>query len=154
MKKARLYLSACAAFLLAIPASAGTVGPDDVNINDGTVSASLTGAAGDAVNGRKVFANRKQGNCLACHINSDLSELPFHGEVGPSLDGVAGRWEEPELRAILVNSKMVLGEDTIMPSFYRLVNGARTAKKFQGKTILTAEQVEDVLAYLKTLTDE
>ncbi len=154
MKKARLFLSASAAIALTIPALAGVVGPDDVKIEDGTVSASLTGAAGDAVEGRKVFANRKQGNCLACHQNSDLSEMPFHGEVGPPLDGVAGRWKEGELRAILVNSKSALSEDTIMPSFYRLVNGARTAEKFQGKTILTAEQVEDVLAYLKTLTDE
>ncbi len=154
MKKARLFLPVCASIAFAIPAFAGVVGPDDVKMEDGMVAASLTGAAGDAAEGRKVFANRKQGNCLACHQNADLSELPFHGEVGPPLDGVAGRWEESELRAILVNSKAALSEETIMPSFYRLVNGARTAEKFQGKTILSAQQVEDVLAYLKTLTDE
>ena len=154
MNKARLFLSACAALALTMPALAGTVGPDEVKIEDGTVAVSLTGAPGDAASGKKIFANRKLGNCLACHQNSDLSDLPFHGEVGPPLDGVAGRWEEAELRAILINSKAALSEETIMPSFYRLVNGARTAEKFQGKTILTAEQVEDVLAYLKTLTDE
>jgi sulfur-oxidizing protein SoxX len=135
------------------PAWAGTVLPDDVEIVDEGVAVSLTGASGDATNGRKVFANRKQGNCLACHINGDLSQELFHGEVGPPLDGVADRWEEGELRAILVNSKIVLGEETIMPSFYRLKNGARTAEKFQGKTILTAEQVEDVIAYLRTLKE-
>nr|AFI78717.1 sulfur/thiosulfate oxidation protein SoxX [uncultured bacterium ws406H10] len=135
-------------------ASAEVVMPDAVMIEDGAIAGSLTGSAGDAENGRKVFANRKQGNCLACHMNKDLSEQPFHGEVGPSLDGVAGRWEEAELRAILVNSKIALSEETIMPSFYRSKNGARTLEKFDGKTILTAEQVEDVLAYLKTLKEE
>ncbi len=135
-------------------ASAEVIMPDAVVIEDGTVAGSLTGTAGDAVNGRKVFANRKLGNCLACHMNKDLSEQPFHGEVGPSLNGVADRWEEAELRAILINSKMALSEETIMPAFYRLKNGARTMDKFDDKTILTAEQVEDVLAYLKTLKEE
>lgn len=133
--------------------SAQTISPDMAVIKDGMFSKSLTGAAGDPVKGRKTFANRKQGNCLACHANKDLADLPFHGEIGPSLDGVADRYEEPELRAILINSKTVLGEATIMPSFYRLKNGARTMKKFQGKTILTAEQVENVVAYLKTLKE-
>lgn len=135
-------------------ATAEVVLPDAVSMEDGAVAASLTGSAGNAENGRKVFANRKLGNCLACHMNKDLSEQPFHGEVGPPLDGVADRWEEAELRAILIDSKLALSEETIMPSFYRLKNGARTLDKFEGKTILTAEQVEDVLAYLQTLKEE
>ncbi len=140
--------------VLVAPALAGTVSPDDVVfVDESVIAASLTGTAGDAENGRDVFANRKLGNCLACHVNGDLSEQLFHGEVGPPLDGVADRWEAGELRAIMVNSKVVFGDQTIMPSFYRLKNGARTAEKFQGKTILTAEQVEDVIAYLQTLKE-
>ncbi len=144
-----------ALLIFALPtfAFAGAVGPDDVEFKEDVVSVSLTGAAGDPVKGREIFANRKQGNCLACHINEDLNEQLFHGEVGPPLDGVADRWEEPQLRAIMVNSKVVFGDKTIMPSFYRSKNGARTAEKFQGKTILTAEQVEDVIAYLQTLKE-
>ncbi len=134
-------------------ALAGAVGPDDVKFEDGAVAASLTGAAGNAENGRKVFANRKQGNCLACHQNEDLRAEPFHGEVGPMMDGVADRWSEAELRGIVVNSKMTF-DGTIMPSFYRTTNGARPLEKFEGKTILTAEQVEDVVAYLLTLKEE
>lgn len=133
---------------------AGNVEPNEVKFVDGEIAMSLTGSSGDAAKGRDVFINRKKGNCLACHVNKEISEQSFHGKIGPPLDGVAGRWEEAELRAILVNSKVVLGEDTIMPSFYRLKNGARTMKKFVGKTILSAEQVEDVLAYLKTLEEE
>ncbi len=152
MKPIKMALISAAAVMLGSAAAAQMVGPDDVTFADGAVAASLTGSAGDAVNGRKVFANRKQGNCLACHANTEMPEQTFHGEVGPSLDGVADRWEEAELRGILVNSKETF-EGTIMPSFYRLKNGVRPLKKFDGKTILTAEQVEDVLAYIQTLKE-
>lgn len=131
---------------------AGTISPDSVEFEDGAIAASLTGVAGNAETGRKVFANRKQGNCLACHQNEDLRAEPFHGEVGPMMDGVADRWTEAELRGIVVNSKMTF-DGTIMPSFYRTTNGARPLEKFEGKTILTAEQVEDVVAYLLTLKE-
>ena len=134
-------------------AFADAVAPDAVSFEDGAVAASLTGKAGDAASGRDVFANRKLGNCLACHENGDLKDQSFHGEVGPALDGVADRWSEAELRGIVANAKMMF-EDTIMPSFYRLENGARTREEFVGKTILTAEQVEDVIAYLMTLKEE
>lgn len=133
---------------------AADLAPDAVIFGeDGQVMASLTGVAGDPVAGKKVTINRKQGNCLACHVNDDASDQFFHGEIGPPLNGAADRWDEAQLRGILVNSKMTF-EDTIMPSFYRIKNGVRTAKKFQGKSILTAQQVEDVVAYLKTLKEE
>lgn len=145
--------TAFAAALSAGTVFAGEVKPMDVAFTDGTVETSLTGVAGDPVAGRKVFANRKQGNCLACHMNSDMSEESFHGEVGPAMDGVADRWSEAELRAIVANSKMVF-EGTIMPSFYVDAGYTRPLEKFEGKTILTAQQVEDVIAYLTTLKDE
>lgn len=137
---------------LAGAALAGVVGPDDVKFEEGAVAASLTGKPGNAEEGRKVFANRKLGNCLACHQNEDLRAEPFHGEVGPMMDGAADRWSEAELRGIVVNSKMMF-DGTIMPSFYRTTNGARPLEKFAGKTILSAEQVEDVVAYLLTLKE-
>ena len=124
--------------------------PSDVVFEDGAVAQSLTGVPGDPANGRAVFKNRKKGNCLACHVNSDLADEQFHGEIGPPLDGVAERYTEAELRGIIVNAKMVF-EDTIMPAFYRVDGLNRVLKKFQGKTILTAQEVEDVVAYLMTL---
>ena len=134
----------------AAPASADAVSPDKVVFEDGAVAKSLTGKPGDAKNGREVFKARKLGNCLACHVNSDMPDEQWHGEVGPSLDGVAERYDEAQLRGMIVNSKNTF-EGTIMPSFYRLENGALPLEKFAGKTILTAEEVEDVVAYLKTL---
>lgn len=145
-------IGTCAA-LSASAVFAESVMPSKVMFDDGAVSASLSGAMGDPVEGRKVFANRKLGNCLACHVNADLDEQPFHGEVGPALDGAGSRWEEAELRGIVANAKMMF-DGTIMPAFYIDAGYTRNLEKFEGKSILSAQQVEDVVAYLKTLTDE
>ncbi len=151
MKVLLLAGALLSASVAATTAYAAGTAPDAIMMDaDKGIEKSLTGKAGDIASGKKLFANRKKGNCLACHVNTDMKELPFHGEVGPELDGVAGRYSEGKLRAIVVNSKSVF-EDSIMPSFYRLKNGVRTAKKFKGKTILSGQQVEDIVAYLVTL---
>lgn len=146
---AALFASA----LAASTALADPVAPSNVTFEDGAVAGSLTGAKGDPVKGREWFAGRRLGNCLACHENSEMAEEPFHGEVGPPLDGVAERWSEAELRGIVVNAKMMF-EGTIMPSFYRTENGARPLEQFAEQSILSAEQVEDIVAYLLTLRDQ
>lgn len=147
------FFSALAILAATGIAQAEEVKPMNVMFEDGLVSKSLTGVPGDAANGRKVAMNRKLGNCLACHMNEDMAEQPFHGEVGPALDGAGSRWEEAELRAIVANSKQVF-EGTIMPGFYVDSGFNRNLEKFEGKSILTAQQVEDVVAYLMTLKDE
>lgn len=118
-------------------------------IVDGGIPKSLTGQAGDAANGRKVVIHRKKGNCLACH-QMPIPEEQFHGETGPDLAGVGDRLTEAELRLRLVNPKTV-NEDTMMPSFYRTAGYTQINKNFADKSILTAQEVEDVIAYLKTL---
>ena len=145
---------AVTATLISTSVIAGDISPTDVSFGDyGEISASLTGVAGDPVAGKKVSTNRKLGNCLACHVNDDASAQSFHGEVGPELNGAGSRWSEEELRGIVVNSKNTF-EGTIMPAFYSTQNGVRTLKKFVGKTILSAQQVEDVVAYILTLKEE
>ncbi|MFT6557660.1 sulfur oxidation c-type cytochrome SoxX [Sneathiella sp.] len=109
----------------------------------------LTMEAGDPDKGRKAVINRKQGNCLACHAVTSLANQPFHGEVGPALDGVSQRYNDGQLRLILVNSKKVF-DGTIMPAFYRTDGLNRVSKKFKDKTILSAQQIEDIIAFLKT----
>lgn len=133
-------------------ADAGTLAPKDIKFQDGAVAQSLTGVPGDPEKGKEWFVGRKLGNCLACHQNADTSNQPFHGEVGPPLNGVADRWSEAELRGIVVNSKMMF-DGTIMPAFYRDSGYTRPLKKFDGKTILEAQQVEDIVAYLLTLKE-
>jgi sulfur-oxidizing protein SoxX len=145
---------AVTATLISTSVIAGDISPTDVSFGDyGEISASLTGVAGDPVAGKKVSTNRKLGNCLACHVNDDASSQSFHGEVGPELNGAGSRWSEEELRGIVTNSKNTF-EGTIMPAFYSTENGVRTLKKFVDKTILSAQQVEDVVAYILTLKEE
>ena len=122
------------------------------DVVDGGIPASLTGVAGNPENGKAAMLNRKGGNCLSCHAISALSDQPFHGEVGPTLDGAADRWSEAQLRLIVANSKAVF-EDTIMPAFYRTEGLHRVADKFADKTILSAQEVEDVVAYLLTVKE-
>jgi len=148
----RIFGIAIGAVMATSIAHAEGIKPSEIMFDDGMVAASLTGVAGNVEEGRKVFMNRKLGNCLACHVNSDMSEQSFHGEVGPPLDGVADRWSETELRAIVANSKEVF-EGTIMPAFYKDAGYERTLEKFEGKSILSAQQVEDVVAYLLTLKE-
>lgn len=142
---------ACAAFLTA--AHAAEVPPGGITFEDGAVETSLTGQPGDPAKGKEWFVGRKLGNCLACHANSDAKDELFHGEVGPPLDGVADRWSEAELRGIVTNAKMMF-DGTMMPAFYKDTGYNRPLDEFEGKTILTAQQIEDVVAYLMTLKEE
>lgn len=156
MKKAHSrILAGVSAVLLAAAVSVGAAAtsPDQVKVVDNEIKEPLTDKAGDPKAGAKWFADRKLGNCLACHANKEMAELPFHGEVGPVMDGVGDRYKASELRALLVNAKAVTGEQTIMPAFYKTETGARTLEKFQGKTILSGQQVEDIIAYLLTLKE-
>ena len=114
-----------------------------------SIDESLTGAPGDAVAGRKVAVDRKQGNCLACHA-MPIPEQSFHGQIAPALDGVGARLSEGQLRLRVVNSKAI-NPMTVMPAFYRVEGLHRVMEEFQGKPILDARQVEDLVAYLVTL---
>ena len=134
--------------------------PSDVIYEDGAVSVSLSGVAGDAANGRKIVGDKKQGNCVACHSVTELKEtVPFHGEIGPILDGAGDRWSEGELRGIVANAKIMFDE-SMMPSFYKTEGYIRPGNAYTGKaadetltTLLTAQQIEDVVAYLTTLKE-
>lgn len=126
----------------------------------GEIEQSLSGAPGDPAEGRVVMSTRGLGNCVACHAVTDMEDVPFHGEVGPSLDGAGERWSEAQLRGIVANAKMTF-EGSIMPAFYKKSGYIRPGNAYTGKaaapeqlnTLLTAQQVEDVVAYLLTLTE-
>ena len=113
---------------------------------------SLTGAPGDPVRGKAIVTSRQTGLCLLCH-SAPLPEEKFQGTIGPDLKGSGSRYSEGELRLRMVDSRR-LNPDTIMPSYYRLEGLERVAPAFRGKTVLSAEQVEDVVAFLKTLRGE
>jgi sulfur-oxidizing protein SoxX len=115
------------------------------------IEKSLTGARGDATRGRAIVADRHVGLCLLCH-SAPIPEERFQGELAPDLKGVAGRLSEGELRLRIVDSSRV-NPATIMPSYYRTEGFVRIAPAFRGKTVLSAQQIEDVVAYLLTLSE-
>lgn len=155
----RIIALAAGLALAAGAAQAEAPAPGDVTYGEyGDIATSLTGVPGDPANGEAVMTNRGKGNCIACHQVTALEEFPFHGEVGPSLDGVADRWGEAELRGLVANAKMTY-EGTVMPAFYKESGYIRPGDGYTGKAapaegltpILTAQEVEDVVAYLMTL---
>ncbi len=138
-----------AALVLAAPvAAAQQVAPQVVG---DAIPASLTGQPGDAARGRAIVANRSIGLCLLCH-SGPIAEERFQGDLSPSLAGAGSRWSEGQLRLRIVDGAR-LNADTIMPPYYRTGGVQRVARSFEGKTILSAAQVEDVVAYLATLKD-
>lgn len=139
-------------------AFAEDIAPTAVAYEDGAVSNSLSGAAGNPDAGRDIM-NKGSGNCIACHEVTALEEFPFHGNIGPSLDGVADRWSEAELRGIVANAKEMF-PGTMMPSFYKTEGFIRPGDAYTGKAtqtpiepLLTAQQIEDVVAFLMTLKE-
>jgi len=112
------------------------------------IPASLTGAKGDPQRGRAIVANRQVGLCLLCH-SGPFPEERFQGNLAPDLRSAA-RLTEGELRLRLVDPARA-NPQTIMPAYYRTEGLTRVAPSLRGKSILTAEQIEDVVAYLVTL---
>ncbi|NKX45746.1 sulfur oxidation c-type cytochrome SoxX [Roseibacterium sp. KMU-115] len=146
--------------LAATSLQADVIAPGDVVMTEyGEVTESLTGVPGDPARGQAIMVDRGQGNCLACHQVTALDHEPWHGEVGPSLDGVATRWDEAALRGLLVNADTVF-PDSIMPAFYKVSGFVRPGDGFTTRPapadlqpMLAAQDIEDVVAFLMTLTD-
>ena len=112
------------------------------------IPASLTGSKGDPARGRALVANRQVGLCLLCH-SGPFPEERFQGNLAPDLRSVA-RLSEGEIRQRIVNPRRA-NPDSLMPAYYDTAGLTRVAPSLQGKTILSAEQIEDVVAYLMTL---
>jgi len=113
-----------------------------------SIPASLTGAKGDPARGRAIVANRQVGLCLLCH-SGPFPEERFQGNLAPDLRSAA-RLTEGQIRQRIVDSTKV-NSQSIMPAYYRSEGLERVAPAYRGKTILSAEQIEDVVAYLTTL---
>lgn len=110
----------------------------------------LGGLRGDAQRGRALAIRQDKGNCLTCH-QLPIPEQSFHGTVGPPLAGVGARLNEAQLR-LRVADEQRLNPRSIMPAFHRDPAGLnQVAWEYAGKPMLTAQEVEDVVAYLRTL---
>jgi sulfur-oxidizing protein SoxX len=114
-----------------------------------TVPASLTGTPGDAARGREIVRDRRTGLCLLCH-SGPFPEERFQGDIGPDLRGIGARLSQGQLR-LRVADPARLNPDSLMPSYFRTEGLNRVAAPFQGKPVLSAQQIEDVVAYLGSL---
>jgi sulfur-oxidizing protein SoxX len=138
---------------MAVPPRPATADPAlrPYTIVGDAIPASLTGAPGDPARGKAIVASRQTGLCLLCH-SAPLPEEKFQGTIGPDLKGAGSRSTEGQLRLRIVDPRR-FNTDTIMPAYYRLDGLERIAPAFRGRSVLTAEQIEDVVAFLMTLRD-
>jgi sulfur-oxidizing protein SoxX len=121
----------------------------DYRIVSGAIPEPLTNQPGDPERGRRLVLDREGGDCTVCHA-MPLPQRQFHGTVGPPLDGVGSRYTAGELRLRIVNPR-VINPETIMPAYFRVEGLHRVHHRYRGKPVLSAQQVEDVVAYLLTL---
>jgi sulfur-oxidizing protein SoxX len=138
-------------FLAAGVAVAGEEPLHLYNIVGDAIPASLTGTSGDPARGRSIVVDRRLGACLLCHTGP-FPEEKFQGTLAPDLSGAGSRWSAGQLRLRLVDATR-LNPDTIMPPYYRAEGLTRVGNAWRGKPILSAEQIEDVVAFLLTLRD-
>jgi sulfur-oxidizing protein SoxX len=134
----------CVVLMLITPAGAQE--------SEDSIPLSLTGAPGDTARGRAIVADRQRGLCLLCHPGP-FPEEPFQGNLAPSLFGAGTRWTEGQLRLRLVNGKR-LNSDSIMPSYHWTEGLHRVGPGFRDRAILSAAEIEDVVAFLMTLREE
>ena len=115
-----------------------------------SIAESLTGTPGDAMRGRALVLERTN-TCILCH-SGPFPEEKFQGDLAPNLSGSGSRWSVGQLRLRLVDASR-LNPGTIMPSYYRAEGLVRVGQAWRGKPILSAEQIEDMVAYLMTLRE-
>jgi sulfur-oxidizing protein SoxX len=131
-----------------LPARAQTLRPYAI-VGD-AIPARLTTAPGDVARGRTLVVERSS-TCILCH-SGPFPEVRFQGDLAPGLAGSGSRWSEGQLRLRLVDASH-LNAATIMPSYYRVDGLDRVGPSWRGKPILSAEQIEDIVAYLASLRD-
>jgi sulfur-oxidizing protein SoxX len=139
-----------AAAIFALPCTAGAQGLRTYVAVGDAIPASLTGMPGDATRGRALVVERTS-TCILCH-SGPFPEQKFQGDLAPDLAGAGSRWSEGQLRLRLVDASG-LNPATIMPSYYRVEGLVRVGPAWRGKPILSAEQIEDIVAYLATLRE-
>jgi sulfur-oxidizing protein SoxX len=145
-----VHIAWLVAAFLALPCAAGAQALASYTVVGDGIPESLTGAPGDAARGRALVLERAS-TCILCH-SGPFPETKFQGDLAPSLAGAGSRSTISQLRLRLVDASR-LNPTTIMPSYYRIDGLDRVSSNWRGKPILSAEQIEDIVAYLATLRD-
>lgn len=148
---AGLALGAALAGIAGFPSSAAAQALVPFEIVDGGIPQALTDMPGSAARGRTIVRDISKATCLICHA-MPIPEEPDHGQIGPPLAGVGGVYSEAELRLRLVDPKAI-NPESIMPSYYRVEGLNGVLDRYDGQPIYTAQEIEDVVAYLMTLRE-
>jgi L-cysteine S-thiosulfotransferase len=138
----RCVLTACVVLVAPLNSQAQQVVED-------VIVESLSGVPGDAKRGRLIVLSRQTGLCILCH-SGPFPEERFQGNLAPDLAASAAGLSEAQLRARIVDASR-FNPDTIMPSYFKKDHFTRIAPQFAGKTILTAQEIEDVVAFLVSI---
>lgn len=136
--------------LLCAAAAAAQAEPAYEVVGDG-IPQPLSATAGDAARGRAIVASRQTGLCLLCH-SAPMAEERFQGNLATDLTGAGSRWSEAQLRLRIVDPRR-LNAQSPMPAYHRIDGLQRVGEAWQGKPMLSAQQIEDVVAYLRSLRD-
>ena len=136
--------------LLALPCPVEAQALQPYAVVSDAIPEPLTSTRGDAARGRTLVVERSS-TCILCH-SGPFPEQKFQGDLAPSLAGSGSRASEGQLRLRLVDAAR-LNAATIMPSYYRVDGLDRVGTLWRGKTILSAEQIEDIVAYLGSLRE-
>jgi sulfur-oxidizing protein SoxX len=143
------FVSAVMALVLSISHANAQLAP--YIVETGAIAAPLDGLAGDPARGRAIIANRQKGLCLLCH-SGPFPEERFQGDLAPTLAGAGSRSSEGQIRLRMVDSRRV-NPESVMPAYHVAEGLSRVGAAFAGKPILTAQEIEDVVAYLKGLKE-
>jgi sulfur-oxidizing protein SoxX len=155
MRLARRAALVAALVATTVATGASEAGSDEVvspRVVGDAIPEPLAPYAGDAARGRAIVLDRRSGNCLICH-RVPVPEEPFQGELSPDLTGVGARLTAGQIRLRLVDQAR-LNPETIMPPYHRIEGLRRVAEAFRGKPVLTATEIEDVVAWLVTLREQ
>ena len=136
-----LALAAC------LPCGASDIVP--YTVHGDRIEQPLAGLRGDPARGRAIVASRQAGLCLLCH-SAPIPEERFQGDLAPDLAGIGARYSQAQLRLRVVDPRRV-NPASFMPAFHSASNPSRIGAAWAGKPILSAQQVEDVVAWLSTL---
>ena len=148
----RLWITACVTAIAPASAQQSTVvEPRAFSVEGDAIVTPLAAMPGDASRGRAIVVSRQTGLCLLCH-SGPFPEQRAQGTLAPSLAGAGSRWSEGQLRLRVADARRI-NPATMMPSYYRIDGLTRVGTAWQGRPVLTGQEVEDVVAFLRTQRD-
>ena len=143
----RLMHAALLSSALAASVALADCAPFEV-VGDG-IPSPLGGHTGSSEAGRDVAAARQRGDCSICH-RLPLPNARFHGNVGPDLTAIGSRLTAAQIR-LRVTANRHFNPESVMPDYCTGHGRHEVASAYTDQPILTAQEIEDLVAWLSSL---